>query len=49
MFSRSSQPNPIKLGTSYPLVKGIQVCSNQGQVFFKGEILTKMQKWDGVI
>jgi hypothetical protein len=29
-FFRTSRPNPIKLGTNYPLVKGIQFCSNKG-------------------
>jgi hypothetical protein len=29
-FSRTSRPNSIKLGTHYPWVKGIQVCSNKG-------------------
>jgi hypothetical protein len=31
-FSRTSWPNSIKLGTHYPWVKGIQVCSNKGPV-----------------
>jgi hypothetical protein len=31
------------------LVKGIQVCQIKGQVLFKGEIIPKMSKWDGVI
>jgi hypothetical protein len=30
IFSRSSSPKSIKLGTNYPLVKRIQVCSNKG-------------------
>jgi hypothetical protein len=30
IFSRSSKPNSIKLGTHYPYLKGIQVCSNKG-------------------
>jgi hypothetical protein len=29
-FSRTSRPKSIKLGTNYPLVKRIQVCSNKG-------------------
>jgi hypothetical protein len=29
-FFRTSWPNSIKLGTNYPWVKGIQVCSNKG-------------------
>jgi hypothetical protein len=29
-FSRTSQPNSIRLGTNYPWVKGIQFCSNKG-------------------
>jgi hypothetical protein len=28
--SLQNQPNSIKLGTKYPWVKGIQVCSNEG-------------------
>jgi hypothetical protein len=30
LFSRTSTPKAIKLGASYPWVKGIQVCSNKG-------------------
>jgi hypothetical protein len=30
IFSRTSQPKSIKLGTNYPFVKRIQVCSNKG-------------------
>jgi hypothetical protein len=30
IFSRTSKPNSIKLGTNYPWLKGIQVCSNKG-------------------
>jgi hypothetical protein len=30
IFSRASRPNPIKLDTNYPWVKGIQVSSNEG-------------------
>jgi hypothetical protein len=30
IFSRTSGPNSIKLGTNYPWVKGIKVCSNKG-------------------
>jgi hypothetical protein len=29
-FSRTSRPKSIKLGTNYPWVKGIQVCTNTG-------------------
>jgi hypothetical protein len=29
-FSRTSRTQSIKLGTNYPWVKGIQVCSNKG-------------------
>jgi hypothetical protein len=29
-FPRTSRPKSIKLGTNYPLVKRIQVCSNKG-------------------
>jgi hypothetical protein len=30
VFSRTSEPNSIKLGTHYHWVKGIQVCSIKG-------------------
>jgi hypothetical protein len=30
IFSRTSKPYSIKLGTNYLWVKGIQVCSNKG-------------------
>jgi hypothetical protein len=30
IFSRTRRPNVIELGTNYPWVKGIQVCSNKG-------------------
>jgi hypothetical protein len=30
IFSRTSRPKSIKLGTNYPLVKRIHVCSNKG-------------------
>jgi hypothetical protein len=30
IFSRTSTLNSIKLGTNYPWVKGIQLCSNKG-------------------
>jgi hypothetical protein len=29
IFSRTSKPNLIKLGTYYPWVKGIHICSNK--------------------
>jgi hypothetical protein len=29
-FSRTSRPNSIKLGTNYPWVMGIQICSYKG-------------------
>jgi hypothetical protein len=29
-FSRTSRPNSIKLGSNYPWIKGIQVCTNKG-------------------
>jgi hypothetical protein len=29
-FSRTGRPKSIKLGTDYPWVKGIQLCSNKG-------------------
>jgi hypothetical protein len=30
LFSRTSRPKSIKLGTNYSWMKGIQVCSNKG-------------------
>jgi hypothetical protein len=30
IFSRTSWPISIKLGTNHPLVKGILLCSNKG-------------------
>jgi hypothetical protein len=40
----------MKLDTNYPWMKGNQVCPNKGpEVLFKGEIITKMSKWSGVI
>jgi hypothetical protein len=43
-FSRTSRPNSIKLGTTYPWMKENQVNFVQikGQILFKGEIITKM-------
>jgi hypothetical protein len=34
-FSRTRWPNSMKLGTIYLWVKGIQVCSNKGEVIKK--------------
>jgi hypothetical protein len=39
----------MKLGINHPLVKGILIVQIKGQVLFKGEIISKMQKWVGVI
>jgi hypothetical protein len=49
--TRTSRPISIKLGTNHPWVKGIQICINEfkGQLLFKGEIITKMQKISEVI
>jgi hypothetical protein len=49
IFSRTSRPISIKLGTNHPWVKGILIVQIKDQVVFKGEIITKMQKWGGVI
>ena len=35
-FSRTSGPISIKLGTKHPLVKGIQICLNEGPRISKG-------------
>jgi hypothetical protein len=43
IFSRTSRPISIKLGINRPWVKGTLNCS-KGQVLFKGEIITEMQK-----
>ena len=40
-FSRTTGPISTKLGTKYPWVKGIQVCSNKGPALFQGEIIMK--------
>jgi hypothetical protein len=48
MFSRTSVPKSIKLDTNFPSVKDKSV-QIKGQVLFKGEIITKMLKWDGII
>jgi hypothetical protein len=48
MFTRTSKPISIKLGTNhlwFKMIKKLWKC----QVLFKVEIFTKMQKWGGVI
>jgi hypothetical protein len=42
-ISRTSRPNSIKIGTDPP-VKEFIMLHIKGQVFLKGEIITKMQK-----
>jgi hypothetical protein len=42
IFSRTSRPKSIKLGTNYPWVKGIQVCSNKGPGPLQRVIITEM-------
>jgi hypothetical protein len=42
LFSRTSGPKSIKLGTNYPLVKRIQVCSNKGSDPLQRGIITEM-------
>jgi hypothetical protein len=50
IFLRTSKQFSIKLGANLCWVKRIQVYSNKGPIFLlKGEIITKMQKWDGII
>jgi hypothetical protein len=41
-FSRTSWPKSIKLGTNYPLVKRIQVCSNKGPDPLQRGIITEI-------
>ena len=43
-FSRTTGPTATKLGTMPPLMKGIQVCSNEGSALVQGEIITKQRK-----
>jgi hypothetical protein len=40
-FSRTTGPILTRLGTNYPWVKGIQVCSKEGIALFQGEIIAK--------
>jgi hypothetical protein len=42
IFSRTSRPKSIKLGTNYPLVKRNQVCSNKGSGPLQRGIITEM-------
>jgi hypothetical protein len=42
IFSRTSGPKSIKLGTNYPLVRRIQVCSNKGPGPLQRGIITEM-------
>ena len=48
-FFRTNGPNSIKLGTNYPWVKGIQVCSNKGPGPLQRGDNHKNVKLDGVI
>jgi hypothetical protein len=41
-FSRTSRTKSIKLGTNYPLVKIVQVCSNKGPGPLQRGIITEM-------
>jgi hypothetical protein len=41
-FSRTSRTKSIKLGTNYPLVKRIEVCSNKGPGPLQRGIITEM-------
>ena len=43
-FSRIARPIQIKLGRKHPLVKDIQICSNE-VVLFKDEIIMKEPKY----
>jgi hypothetical protein len=46
-FSRTSRPISMKLSINHPWVK--EILQIKGQVLFKGEIISKMQKLGGVI
>jgi hypothetical protein len=41
MFSRTSQPKAIKLGTNYRCVREFKFVQIKGQVIFKGEIIMR--------
>jgi hypothetical protein len=41
IFSRTTGQILTRLGTNHPLVKGIQVCSNEGDIRLQGEIIAK--------
>jgi hypothetical protein len=43
-LSRTSRPDLIKLGTNHPWVREFKILQIKGQILFKGEIITKMQK-----
>jgi hypothetical protein len=49
IFSRTSRPISIKLGLNHAWLKGILIVQIKGQVLFKGEIITKIQRLVGVI
>ena len=40
-LSRTTGSFSTKIGTMHPLVKGIQVCSNEAPTLLQGEIITK--------
>jgi hypothetical protein len=40
-FSRTIGPILTRLGTNYPWVKGIEICSKEGDNPFPGEIIAK--------
>jgi hypothetical protein len=44
IFSRTNRPISIKLGTHHPWVRELKFVQRKGQVFSRGEIITKMQK-----
>jgi hypothetical protein len=50
IFSRTSRPKSIKLGTNYPWVKGIQVFSNKGpDPFQRGDNRRNLRKGWGYL
>jgi hypothetical protein len=49
IFSRTSGPILTRLGTNHPWGRKFKFVQIKGHVLFKGEIITKMSKWGGVI
>jgi hypothetical protein len=46
---RNSRLISIRLGTNYPWVKEILICSNKGPILLQSGDNRKLQTWNGVI